>query len=141
MIEPILHRRMIWNGEWFQIAERRMELPSMDNLTYDIYQGWIGHAMDHEEFNSIQPIFEYLLENPPEEQGAAFADFIRFQMAMVDALISRVGQARDQLQKIVDLPSDPSKPVIAMAAAAFLKEYQGDSDIYRSCQAALSTMN
>ena len=118
MFEPVLHRKLIWNGEWFQIAGRRMELPENESLVYDMYQRWIGYAMEYVEFNGIQPLFEYLLENPPEEQGGAFPDFIRFQMAMAEALSSRVEPAREQLQGMVDLPADPTRPMVAKAAAA-----------------------
>ena len=141
MLDPVRHRRLIWNGEWFQVAERQMELPSAEFLANDMFQDWIGYAMEYAEFNGIQPLFEYLLENPPKEQGAAFSDFIRFQMAMVEALSSQVGPARDQLQRIVDSPSDPARPLVASVAVAFLKEYQGDADIFRSCQAALSVVD
>lgn len=141
MLEPVRHRSLTWNGDWFQIGERRMELPGTEFLSVDKFQGWIGYAMEYAEFNEIQPLFEFLLENPPKGQGTAFPDFIRFQMAMVDALSSRVGPAREQLQKIVDVPSDPASLLVASAATAFLKDYQSDADIFRSCQAALSVMD
>jgi hypothetical protein len=141
ILEPDLHRKLIWNGEWFQIAEMQIELPGTEYLAYDRYEGWIGYAMEFAEFDGIEPLFEYLLENPPKEQGPAFPDFIRFQMAMVKALSSHVRSAREQLQGIIDSPTDPTKPLVASAAAAFLADYQGDANIYRSCQAALLVMD
>jgi hypothetical protein len=141
MFEPDFQRTLLWNGEWFQIAGRQMELPDSESLVYEPYQAWIGYAMEYAEFNGIMPLFQSLLENPPEEQGSAFPDFIRFQMAMVEALSSRVGPAREQLLSIVDSPADPTRRMVAKAAAAFLKKYQGDADIFQSCHAAMSVVD
>ncbi|MEW5871127.1 MAG: tetratricopeptide repeat protein [Chloroflexota bacterium] len=128
MCRPISHGLLHWNGEWMEVARRWADLSVVD------------YAMEFEQAAELVSPLQAILDHPPEDPEPSFADLVRFQLAMALAQQSKAAEAREVLQSIVAAPADPDYPLVSRAAAVFLENYQGDADVYRSCQAALLQM-
>ena len=130
---PARYTQLHWNGEWLEVARRWMDI-SDDPLRAYQYAREMGNTAEMAE------ALQSLLKRPPNGEVVSFPDFLNFQLAMVESQSSHVQEARSILQSIVDAPHDPEKTLMSEAAAIFLKTYQEDADLYRSCQAALQAM-
>ena len=140
-VSPESYGLLHWNGEWMEIKRRRIELPENPlHAVSAVDRDAVGQGLEFGQAAEISGLLQAALGHPSEYSDPDYADFLRFQQAMVAAQQSQVKEARRILQSIVAAPSSANYPLIAAAAERFLENYQGDADLYRSCLAALALM-
>jgi len=139
----IRHEHYVWNGEWYEFSESRIVPP--DKLDSNAAT-WVVYAMNEEDYQTIiEKVQQFLsdksqLQAMEPELGQSYPDYLRFQLGLAYAFQSNSTQARSVFEDIAQTPQNPSITTVSKAAQAYLDNYHGGTDLYRSCQAALKVM-
>jgi len=139
----IRYERYEWNGERFELSESRLVPPEKFD---DNFARWVIYAMNEEDYHTIIDKTSQFLSEAIQFQtqeykfGVSYPDYMRFQLGLAYAFQSDSNEARSIFKQIVQTPQNPSITAISEAARAYLDNYNGDADLYRACQAALSSM-
>ena len=139
----IRHDRYEWNREWYELSESQILPP--DKLDSNAAT-WIVYAMNEEDYQTIiEKVQQFLsdesqLQAMEPELGQSYPDYLRFQLGLAYAFQANSSQARAILKEIIQNPEDPSTTALSKAAQIYLDNYNGDTDLYRACQATLKVM-
>jgi hypothetical protein len=142
-LEVIQYQRYKWNGEVYTLVESRLVAP--DEFSEDAANSLI-FAMGEEDYGAVvEKVAQYLASESQREKmktlfGPSYPDYMRFQLGLAYAFQSDVDQARATFKQIVQTPSNPLTTTLSKAAQVYIDNYNGNADLYKACQAALTVM-
>lgn len=125
-----------WYGDWYE----QVDSWYVDYSLVEIIEKDITHGDYYSATQFIEQKIRSWSASDTNERGASYPDYLRFQLGMVYALQSKVGDAKKEFQQLIDDPTNPTVTAIPQAAQAFLAQYNDDTDVYRACQSALESM-
>lgn len=111
-----------WNGTYYEFSEYQYT---------NLLEKWSSAGSFSDEAEAIK---EILASENLSGLSPAQVDFLRYRLGILYALISRVAEAKQILQALVDKPLDETRTIYSELAVDFLGNYSGDKTLYGSCQ-------